>query len=247
MFEGSRIKFVVFDLDGTLVETEHLKARAYAELIGELTGNGSPEPAAIDLYRSIVGATDLVVCEAMIDRFSLEPLLISEQGESPVETLHRQRMAIYKLRYGTSENLSKLVYDHNTQIARTASAEGLSIGVATMSFADEAHRVIEAIGLEEIVDTVVGVDDVTRPKPAPDAFLLAMDRLGATPTQTLIMEDSPRGAHAAAASGAEWLCVATEFSADALRQDISLDQDRIVWDPSQLADFIADRISGRDC
>lgn len=244
MFERSRIKFVVFDLDGTLVETEHLKAQAYAEIIGELTGKGSPEPAAIDLYRSMVGATDLVICDAMIEQFSLEPLLRSEQGESSIDSLHRQRMDIYKLRYGTPENLSKQVYEHNIQLARTASAEGLPVGVATMSFAVEAHRVIEAIGLKEIVDTVVGVDDVTRPKPAPDAFLLAMDRLGATPSQTLIMEDSPRGAHAAAASGAEWLCVATEFSSDALRKDTDLDQDRIVWDPSQLSDFITDRISG---
>lgn len=101
---------------------------------------------------------------------------------------------------------------------------------------------IEAIGLSDIVGTVVGVDNVSNPKPAPDAFLLAMDRLGSDPRNTLIIEDSPRGAQAAAASGALWLCVATEFSSDALRRDDDLDPEWIVWKPSDLIEFVERRI-----
>lgn len=243
MFEGSNIRAVIFDLDGTLVETEHLKAQAYAELIGDLTRKGSPELGAIELYRSIVGATDLTVCEAMIEKFSLQPLLELEQGETPVNALHRLRMAVYRRSFGTPANLSKLVYKHNSDLAKAASSEGMLVGVATMSFSHEARRVIEAIGLSPIVDTVVGVDDVTRPKPAPDAFLLAMDRLGVDRSETLIIEDSPRGAQAAAASGAKWLCVATEFSSEALRHTDELDAEWIVWEPSQLNEFVARRIA----
>ncbi len=244
MFEDSPIRTVIFDLDGTLVETEHLKAEAYAELVGDLTGRGSPAPEAIDLYRSIVGATDIAVCKAMIDRFSLHKHLRSEPGEAYENALHRMRMALYRRSYGTPENLTKLVYEDNIRLARTASTEGLNVGVATMSFSEEARRVIEAIGLSDVAETVVGVDDVALPKPAPDAFMLAMGRLNSQPSQTLIIEDSPRGAHAAAASGARWLCVATEFSTAALRLETELDPQWIVWDPADLDKTVARRIAG---
>ena len=46
MFESSPVQAIVFDLDGTLVETEHLKARTYADLIGQMTDRGSPEASA---------------------------------------------------------------------------------------------------------------------------------------------------------------------------------------------------------
>jgi beta-phosphoglucomutase len=242
MFKSSKIRAIVFDLDGTLVETEHLKAEAYAELIGRVTRQGSPEPAAIELYRSIVGATDLFACDAMINRFALLPYLATEAGEEPRDALHRQRMAIYSERYGTATRLKAQVYAHNVELAQQAHLDGLSIAVATMSFSDEAERVLEAIGLSDIVQTVVGVDDVAYPKPAPDAFLLAMERLGVEPEETLIIEDSPRGTHAAASSGAHWLCVATPFSAGALRADQELDSEWIVWDPTDLTDAVAHRI-----
>ena len=243
MFESSQIRAVVFDLDGTLVETEHLKAMAYAELIGRLTGRGSPEPAAIELYQSIVGATDMAACDAMIDRFALLPYLVPEPGEEPREELHRQRMAIYVESHGTAANLLAQVYGHNLALARQAHKEGLPVAVATMSFSEEATRVLGAISLADVVQTVVGVDHVANPKPAPDAFLLAMKRLGVEPEQTLIVEDSPRGTRAAASSGARWLCVATQFSADALRADPELDAEWIVWDPADLIHSVAHRIS----
>ncbi len=243
MFEGSNVRAVVFDLDGTLVETEHLKAEAYADLIGTLNGKGSSEQDAIDLYRSMVGATDMTICEAMVERFHLEPRLEPEPGETAVTALHRQRMAVYRRSYGTPENLRGMVYSHSVDLARMASSEGLAVGVATMSFAEEARRVLGAIGLSDTVQAVVGVDDVTNPKPAPDAFLLAMKRLRATPNQTLIIEDSPRGAQAADASGARWICVGTEFSTEALRRETGLDQNWIAWQPEQLPDLVARRVS----
>lgn len=245
MFESSNIRAVIFDLDGTLLETEHLKAEAYADLIGELTGRGSPEPAAVELYRSIVGATDITVCEAMIERFDLAPLLSDRQnsGESATDTLQRLRMQVYVERYGTPAKLRSLVYPHNVALARTAHKEGLLVGVATMSFSSEAERVLEAIGLLEVVTTVVGVDDVENPKPAPDAFLLAMERLKVAPEETLIIEDSPRGALAAAASRARWVCVATDFSREALRNESKLNTQWIVDDPADLNEVVARRIS----
>lgn len=244
MFESSNIRSVIFDLDGTLVETEHLKAQAYAKLLGDLSGKGSSDDRAIELYRSIVGATDLVVCQAMIDEFSLSVSHLSEGAETDIETLHRLRMQVYREYFGTPAKLRSLVYPHNLNLAKAADADGCLVGVATMSCSDEASRVLDAIGLSDMVETVVGIDHVEKPKPSPDAFWLAMERLKVKPGETLIVEDSPRGALAAAASGAYWICVATEFSKDALKAERKLDQRWVAWEPSALDELLARRISG---
>lgn len=243
MFESGKIRALIFDLDGTLVETEHLKAKAYADLVGQMTGRGSPEPAVIELYKSIVGATDLAACDAMIHRFDLLPRLVTDPGEEPRQALHRRRMAVYRESYGTAAKLSALAYPHNVALAHLAHSEGVPVAVATMSYSDEAKRVLAAIGLTGVVRTVVGVDHVANPKPAPDAFIVAMRRLRVKPDETLIIEDSPRGTRAAASSGARWLCVATPFSAEALSADPELDANWIVRDPADLIDAVARRIS----
>ncbi len=244
MFESSNIRAIVFDLDGTLLETEHLKAEAYAELIGQLTGHGRPVADAIELYRSIVGATDLAVCKAMIERFSLESILAEQSvGETPIEAMHRLRMKIYVKRFGTAANLRSLIYPHNIELARSAHGDNLSVGVATMSFSSEARRVLDSIGISDIVETIVGVDQVEQPKPSPEAFLLAMERLEVTPGETLVVEDSARGALAADASGARWICVATEFSKETLRNEPGLDQRWIVQDPNDLNETVLRRIA----
>ena len=242
MFENSDIRAVIFDLDGTLVETEHLKADAYADLIANLTGQDSPDQRAVDLYQDQVGSTDMMICEAMISEFNLAELVNPRPGETHAVALHRQRMELYRAKQGAPERLRELAYQHSIDIARNGASEGLSVGVATMSFADEAKRVLAAIGLADVIDTVVGVADVANPKPAPDAFLAAMDRLGVSPTECLVFEDSARGTQAAIASGARWICVATEFSADSLRADSSIDDEWIAWHPSEVEGLIRCRI-----
>jgi HAD superfamily hydrolase (TIGR01509 family) len=237
------IRAFIFDLDGTLVETEQLKAQAYADVIGRLLGKERPEQEAVDLYRLIVGSTDQTVCRRMIEHFSLLPLLDVRPGEEPWHALHRVRMERYREAHGTPANLRAAQYQHNVKLATQAKADGKRVAVATMSFSDEAERVIGALGLSDTVGSVVGVNHVQNPKPAPDAFLLAIERLGVSPAETLIIEDSPAGTRAAMRSGARWICVATPFSTGAVRQAGDIDRQWVVEDPAMLAATVARRIS----
>jgi beta-phosphoglucomutase-like phosphatase (HAD superfamily) len=241
----SPIRAFIFDLDGTLLETEQLKAEAYADVIGRLNGSEQPEQGAIDLYRAIVGSTDRAVCKRMIEKFNLMPKLNIAAGEEPWQALHRVRMERYRAAHGTPGKLRAVQYPHNVALARRARADGMRVAVATMSFSDEAKRVIKALGLDDVVETVVGVDDVKNEKPAPDAFLLAMERLGVSPGEALIVEDSPAGTRAAIASGARWLCVPTRFSRAAVRQADDIDQRWIVGDVAELDAKIAERLTPR--
>lgn len=239
----SPVKAFIFDLDGTLLETEQLKAETYADVIGELLGKAAPEQGAIDLYREIVGSTDRTVSQRMVERFGLASKLHTLDGEADWQTLHRIRMELYRASYGTPGKLRAVQYSHNVALLKKAEADGMQVAIATMSFSDEAERVIEALGLSDSVDTIVGVDHVENEKPAPDAFLLSMNRLGVTPDQTLIVEDSPAGTRAAIASGAAWLCVPTPFSLAAVQNAADIDRRWVVEDPSSLDEKIEERLN----
>jgi HAD superfamily hydrolase (TIGR01509 family) len=56
---------------------------------------------------------------------------------------------------------------------------------------------LNTIGLRDFFNTIVSVNDVTRGKPAPDIFLLAAQRLGVTPSECIVYEDSEGGLEAA--------------------------------------------------
>ena len=66
------IQAVLFDLDGTLVQSEKLKAQAYAKAVQELRGLPAPEPRAVEAYREIVGAARDVATRHVIDALGLE-------------------------------------------------------------------------------------------------------------------------------------------------------------------------------
>jgi len=73
--------------------------------------------------------------------------------------------------------------------------------VATTTRQPRANRKLAAAGLLPYFDAVITSGDVARPKPAPDIYLLAAQRLGQAPERCLALEDSPAGTRAALAAG----------------------------------------------
>jgi HAD superfamily hydrolase (TIGR01509 family) len=75
------------------------------------------------------------------------------------------------------------------------------VGLASNSPSALVREVLEASGLDGVFGVVLGADDVTRPKPAADIYLLACERLGARPQCSVALEDSPTGVASARAAG----------------------------------------------
>ena len=238
---GGRIRAFIFDLDGTLVETERLKAKSYATVVGRLNGANAPDPRAIELYERIVGSTDEMVCRQMIDDFDLSDALESRDSEL-WKHLHEIRMEEYRATDGAAERLLENTYDHNIDLLRTQKASGRIVSVATSSFSDEAKRVLDVLGVRVLLDDIVGREMVTNPKPDPEIYRLAMDRLELEPEEVVIIEDSPIGSKAAMASGASWICVSTPFSRSAIESTNWLDPMWVVHDPDKLNQTVNRRI-----
>ena len=100
-----------------------------------------------------------------------------------------------------------------------AALPGEQTAIVTSCTRDLARARIAAAGLD-VPDVVVTVDDVAHGKPAPDPFLTATGRLAAAPGDCLVVEDAPSGVAAARAAGCAVLAVTTTTAADLLDADL---------------------------
>ena len=93
-------------------------------------------------------------------------------------------------------------------------ARGLATAVVTAS--RTPGLLLGAIGASGLFDVVVGGGDVSRPKPAPDGYLMAAELLCVSPERCLVVEDSPIGVQAGKAAGARVLAITTTETVEAL-------------------------------
>jgi HAD superfamily hydrolase (TIGR01509 family) len=112
------------------------------------------------------------------------------------------------------EELMRLVGERYAEIAPMPGARELvrrlaghvRLGLASNTDGRLVHHALTATDLRDVFDVVVTADDVARPKPAPDLYLLACERLGVRPDEAVALEDSHTGVEAAKSAGM-W-CVA---------------------------------------
>jgi HAD superfamily hydrolase (TIGR01509 family) len=81
--------------------------------------------------------------------------------------------------------------------------QGFKVGVVTNSIRQTTEFMLTYAGIFELLDVVITNQDVDKPKPNPDGYKLAMQKLDVLPSETLIVEDSPYGVAAGQASGAK--------------------------------------------
>jgi beta-phosphoglucomutase-like phosphatase (HAD superfamily) len=172
---------IIFDCDGTLVDTPPLYARAWAAGLAS-----SGVEMAADWYLARAGMSEYVLMDAF-------------EAEHGV-TLQRDAV-VGRMRQAFVQGMAEL----REIEAVTAVARG-NRGRRPMAVASGGSRAIvagtlEITGLKPLFDTVVTLDDVGRAKPEPDLFLEAARRLGVAPGACLVFEDSREGLEAAHRAG----------------------------------------------
>ena len=186
--ESNQLQAVLWDMDGTIVDTEPYWFAAEHAVVAEHGDYWSD-----DLARSVVGFDLLDSGRFMIEHggVRLTPHEIVELLlDSVVSELKRE----VPWRTGARELLADV---------RSA---GIPTALVTMSWRRFADEVITALPKGAFDISVVG-DDVERGKPHPDAYLLAAERLGVDITKCVAIEDSPTGVASALAAGAIVLAV----------------------------------------
>jgi beta-phosphoglucomutase len=240
------IRAFVFDLDGTLVETEALKALSYARAAVELRPD-LDEKEVVEAFKDFVGLSRQEVAVGLMCRFGLqEPAreLMKEFGvDTPWQAYVQMRLRIYEELLADPNIVFAHRYPHNIALLRDVRREGYAIALATQSHREQARRVLEILRLADEFDVVVTRDDVEHGKPDPETHLLAARELGVRPEECLAIEDSPAGVKAALAAGTEIVAVTTDLTRQKFRDTNLLDRSHVVDDPRALPAVVRHLIS----
>jgi HAD superfamily hydrolase (TIGR01509 family) len=181
---------VVFDCDGTLVDSEPLAWRAWE---GKLAEHGY-ELTQADIERTRgrsyrdAHAHFAAQIERLPDADSFWPFLSGRLFELIEAEL--------------------TPFDDAVETARELHARGIPVAIASSSPRERLDRTLAAAGLADLFEITVAGDDVARGKPAPDIFLAAAERLGVSAEDCVAVEDSPPGVEAALAAGMTVVAVA---------------------------------------
>ena len=169
---------------------------------------------------------------------------MAQQGANePWEALAGMRTEIYDNMVEDPQVLRDNQWPHTIGLLRVARERSCRTALATMSYRKEALHVLRSLELEDSLDEVLTSEDVQNPKPDPEIYLLAAQKLEVDPQDCLVLEDSPNGVQAAVAAGMNVIAVATPFTILGLHSSQVLNHAWMVHDPEELLDVVRERIA----
>ena len=207
------IQAVLFDFDGTLVDSEPLHYDCWMQAVRPFGGG-------MDWARytqQLTGRTDLEAGR----------ILLSEAGHEPTEELIREVLQVKRAAFHDRFCDELSIHSGIKEWIDQSSAH-LSLAVVSSSLRSEVEPLLAQAGVLSSLDTVVCGDDVHRHKPDPEPYLLAIERLSGDgkaihPQNCLVFEDSAAGVAAAQAAGMSVFQVsATDELLPVLREQVVL-------------------------
>ena len=232
------IRAVVFDLDGTLVQTEILKALSYARAAEKLSPGLVTEEAVIEAFKSVVGLSRREVAETLVKKLGLEKAAAARMEEfnvtRPWQAFVQIRLKIYDSMLLNPKIISNHRCLHNLGLLKKIQKENYKTGLATMSRCEQAIRVLELLDLERCFDFIATRDDVEHSKPNPEIYRLVAKELNVSPKECLVIEDSLSGVKAALAAGMWCIAATTDFTHDSVHASGLLEERWIVGNPEDL-------------
>lgn len=175
---------VIFDMDGTLIDSEPLWKRAemgvFAEVGVPLTANMSDETTGMRMDAAV---------EHWYERHPW-------QGVSKQEVAHRVKIRVKEL-----VRLHGVPIKGAVELARSLSAAGVELAVCSSSANFLIEAVCDQLGIRSLFSVLQSAEDCLHGKPHPEPYLLTARRLGVDPEDCLAIEDSIIGMTAAARAG----------------------------------------------
>jgi len=192
---GTRIRAVIFDFDGLIVDSETPEYLAWQAVHAQ---HGWPFP--VSSWRRNIGRNDS----------PFDPLARFREADSP--------MAPDAARAQWDDHHARLQPDFLTPLpgvvplVTALRRHGIRTGVASSSRVSRVRELLETLGLAAEFEALAGGDEVQRAKPAPDVYRLAAQRLAVPEAACVALEDSESGVQAAKAAGMRCIAVPSELT-----------------------------------
>jgi phosphoglycolate phosphatase len=193
----TRLRAVLFDLDGTLVDTAPDIAAAMNLALGELT----LRTLSAAQIAAGIGQGPRVLAQRVLA--AQGPLLDAPARERLLEPLLSAYLEHYTALIGGHGRL----FPHVAETLRELRRRGLRLGVVTNALQRTAQATLARYGIAHLMDLVLGGDHVTHRKPHPELLAIACAQFGIDADKALMVGDSVNDVAAARAAGCEVVCV----------------------------------------
>lgn len=184
----------LFDMDGTLVNSEPLKGKALASACLDYG-------ATVDhnIYKEVMGESWQVVTNHFFKHADIAPSLpeFNLAFRSHYEQMLDEQLEL---------NDGAKAYLNSLKLA------GKKCGVVSSAATWMVENILTSLKLEDTFDLVITQEHVAKHKPDPEAYNLALSGLNASPEQTIVFEDSAAGIQAGKASGCDVVAIQHEFN-----------------------------------
>jgi HAD superfamily hydrolase (TIGR01509 family) len=184
MIENFKLKAVLFDMDGLMIDSEPLSQRAWQRALSDWGYTLTPET-----YARVIGITVRNALEIYKEVFG---------PDAPIDTIFVRKQQYFD---EILANDGMVIKAGLLDLVDWLDGHGIARAVASSTSRPLLNQKLATAGLTGKFDVIASGDEVQHGKPAPDIFLLAAERLGIAPANCVVLEDSNAGIKAAQAAG----------------------------------------------
>lgn len=202
------VRAVIFDFDGVISDSEILHLEAFNEVLSKYRIEITRE----DYYREYLGLTDVDCFRALAE----EGRLKVENHE--IQNLVRDKNEIFEEKVRTDGRIIEGVLGFLDMLK----GNNIRMAICSGALLAEIELILQQAGLGDMFEVIVSADQVTRGKPDPEGFVLALQRLnkgdgeGIPAEECVVIEDSHWGLEAAKRAGMHTIAVTNSYGAEQL-------------------------------
>lgn len=194
-------KAYLFDMDGTLVNSEPLKGKALALACSDYGAD-----VDFNIYKAVMGESWTVVTGHFFKAANISPSIdeFNRNFRKYYEALIKGQLALTPK---AAQYIDSLIN------------KGMRCGVVSSAATWMVEQILEQLGLQNKFDIIITQEHVTKHKPDPEAYNMALSKLGIENASVLVFEDSTAGINAGIQSGCDVVAIRHEFNQ---QNDLSL-------------------------